>query len=336
MGQKSIYFLVVIIILVGCSQAGEIPNTQLPTTTSIPNTIIPEPIHTVASTAPGESPGLVYDNFEHDGIKRFHMVYIPESYNDTDFMPLVIYLHSYGWGAQTGMDYTQLNQVAEDYGFIIAYPNAKYNWNSGIGENPDWATPDNDDVGYIDAMIELLIDQYKIDAGRIYATGYSNGGFMAYKMACELSHRIAAIASVSGVISTSTQANCDPSRTIPILQIHGTNDSYVPMAGGTGWQSVDETLNFWIQNNDCKDTDTIILEDSNPSDECTVELISYTNCSNNSQVIFYHVINGGHTWPGAGRTGYPAGKTNQDINAGVEIWNFFKDFELPSTLTSSN
>ena len=323
--NASNYFILIVVMAIVLSGCGSNKNQEMPAAPSQ----TPEPTETQISITTSEYPGIVYSNFEYDGKKRFHMVYIPDSYSDTEKIPLVIYLHSYGWGAQKGMDYTQLNQVGDDFGFMIVYPGARPNWNSGIGDNPSWGTPDNNDVGYIDTLIDTLNENYNIDEGRIYAMGYSNGGFMAYKLACQLSHRITAVASVSGVLSNSTLSDCDPLRAIPLVQIHGTNDEWVPMNGETGWQSVEETLNFWIQNNNCKDTDSIVLDDMDLTDDSTVEKISYTNCTNNSQIIYFKVIKGGHTWPGADPPGYPAGNTNQDINASVEIWDFFKDYQLP-------
>ena len=264
------------------------------------------------------------DSFNFQGKQRNYMVYTPGNYISSMKYPLVIYLHSYGWTAQKGMGYTLMHQVADTSDFIVVYPRAIPNWNSGIEDNPSWPTPNVDDVGFINALIDTLSDHYSIDLKRIYACGYSNGGFMAYKLACQLSHRIAAIASVGGVISNNTMANCDPLHKIPILQIHGTEDPWVPVKGSPGWNSVDQTLSYWTKFNNCVHVDTTLLPDLDPNDGCTVEKISYTNCINNSNVIYYKVINGGHTWPGAGPPGYPAGNTNQDINVSGEIWNFFK------------
>ncbi|MGD8753048.1 MAG: PHB depolymerase family esterase [Anaerolineales bacterium] len=242
-----------------------------------------------------------------------------DNYTDEKDFPLVIYLHSYGWNAQKGLDYTQLNQVGNAYGFIILYPNANRNWNSGIGDNPVYSTPDIDDVGYISALIDAISEQYSIDQEMIYAAGYSNGGFMAYKLACQLSHRIAAIASVSGVFSTSVKDNCNPTRPVPVLHIHGTKDPWVTDQGGTGWYSVDQTLEYWIDFNKCESSETSDLLDIDSTDGSTVEKIYYSNCADDSNVIYYKVIGGGHTWPGAGPPGYSAGNTNQDINASEEI-----------------
>ena len=257
------------------------------------------------------------------------MVYLPNNYTGTISFPLVIYLHAYGWTAQQEMNYTLLHQVADTSDFLVVYPNAIPNWNSGIGDNPSWPTPNVDDVGFINALIDTLSNNYSIDLERIYACGYSNGGFMAYKLACQLGDRIAAIASVGGVMSTGTAANCKPQRTMPVLDIHGTADYWVPINGTTGWHSVDKTLSYWTNFNNCFMANTTVLPDLNPADSCTVEKISYTNCQNNSKVIYYKVIRGGHTWPGAGSPGFShEGNANDDFNANVEIWNFFKNYKL--------
>jgi len=178
-------------------------------------------------------------------------------------------------------------------------------------------------------LIGYLSNIYSLDLERVYATGFSNGGFMAYKLACQLSDQIAAIASVSGSFSVSTFENCDPKRPIPILHIHGTGDASVPVEGMLGLLSVEETLNYWIEFNECNELTTEMIEDSDPSDNSSVELHTYTECSAGSKIVFYKVIDGGHNWPGAGDAWWPAGNTNQDINASLEIWNFFKDYKLP-------
>ena len=299
--------------------------TVEPTSTSVATN---PAMSTPTSTATSKPFHIESASFEFEGQERNYMVFIPDTYTDSQNYPMVIYLHSYGWTAQQGMDYTQLNQVANSYNFMVVYPSARRNWNSGMGDNSGVGTPNHNDVGFIDVLIDMLSMSYSIDLDRIYAAGYSNGGFMAYKLACQLSHRIAAVASVGGVISTSTLADCNPLRPIPILQIHGTEDSWVPIEGKTGWNSVDQTLKFWTNINDCDKADSTIIQDTDSTDGCTVEKISYTNCTDNSIVIYYKVINGGHTWPGAGPTGYSAGNTNQDLNASVEIWNFFKGYQL--------
>lgn len=122
---------------------------------------------------------------------------------------------------------------------------------------------------------------------------------MSYKLACQLSHRIAAIASVGGIMSTGTIEECNSQYVMPILQIHGTMDGTVPLDGTTGWFSVEETLNYWSDLNDCVQVDTVQLPDIDPTDGCTVAKISYTNCTSESKIVFFKVFHGGHSWPGA-------------------------------------
>jgi polyhydroxybutyrate depolymerase len=264
-------------------------------------------------------------SFDFEGHQRNYVVYLPNNYTDTIDLPMVIYLHSYGWTAMQGMRYTLLHQVADTSNFIVVYPSAINNWNSGIGDNPDWPTSDVNDVGFINAMIDTLNNHYSIDLERIYACGFSNGGFMSYKLACQLSHRIAAIASVSGVMSSGTAVNCNSLHKIPVLHIHGTADNLVGNEV-SGWYSVDQTLSYWTDFNDCVQVDTVLLPDLDKTDGCRVTKISYSSCSDESNVIFYKVINGGHSWPSATADYSWAGAKTNDINASVEIWNFFKKF----------
>jgi polyhydroxybutyrate depolymerase len=276
--------------------------------------------------------------FKFEGHTRNYIVFLPQNFQPN--MPVVISIPGYTETAKWYMDYTQMNTVADTAGFIPVYPNAIYpGFNSGIGENPEAPTPDVNDVGFIDALIDTLYNHFSIDLERVYACGYSNGGFMSYKLACQLSHRIAAIASVAGTISFSTADNCNAGHTMPVLHIHGTADSVVPLKGATGWNSVNHTLSQWIDFNGCTQVDTVSLADLDQIDGCTIEKISYTNCSNESKVIFYKVIKGGHAWPGSTIPPFHSaeGNRNMDINANVEIWNFFNNYKLVTSIeTSSN
>ena len=275
-------------------------------------------------------------SFEFEGRTRDYIVSLPDNFRDTTNFPLVIYLHGYDWTAEIEIDYTLMNLVADTSGFIVVFPNAvDRRWNSGIGEDAAWPTPDIDDVGFINALIDTLSNHYSINLERIYACGLSNGGFMSYKLACQLSHRIAAIASVGGVISSGTADNCNPQHTMPVLQIHGTADGLVSLYGTTDWYSVDQTLSYWTDFNGCVQVDTVLLPDLDPTDGCTVEKITYSNCSDESNVIFYKVIHGGHNWPDATADYSWAGKKTKDINAGVEILNFFKNYELVTSIEAT-
>jgi len=257
-------------------------------------------------------------------------------------MPLVLNLHGYTLYAQQQMNYSQMNLVADTAGFVVVYPNAvtpETTWNSGIYDSPIAPpNPNINDVGFLSALIDTLAKNNAIDTNRIYCCGFSNGGFMSFKLACQLSKRIAAIASVAGVISYTTAINCNCGHAMPVLIINGTADAIVPYAGATGWHSVEQTVNFWTTHNLCSESDTTSLPNTDTLDGCTVERIRFTELSGNHRVIFHKVMNGGHTWPGGDKPYLvlnwgDIGKTNGDINASAEIWNFLKAYNLSELTT---
>ncbi len=265
---------------------------------------------------------IVTEQMLYDGFNRTYIVYSPS--NSHSGMPLVFNLHGYGSNAVQQMEYSNMNVVADTAAFIVVYPNAVGNrWNSGISDSPPWPTPMSDDVGFMDALIDTMHKHHDIDINRVYVCGMSNGGFMSLKLACELSHRIRAVASVTGVISESTALDCEPQRTVPIFHIHGTDDRTVPFDGTFGWYSVKATANHWADLYGCVPSDTTDLADRNPSDGCTVTRIAYADSLGNENIILYSVAGGGHTWPGSAFDLPGLGITNRDINASEEIWNFF-------------
>lgn len=135
---------------------------------------------------------------------------------------------------------------------------------------------------------------------------------------------------MTGLINDVTGNLGDPIRPIPILHIHGTEDTYETWNGDNKnlW-TVPETIDFWLEKNDCAlPADTVSLPDLDPNDGSTVEKISYNNCSENSSFIFYKIQGGGHHWPDAAYN-WGGGNLNRDINANVEIWNFFQNYQNP-------
>lgn len=247
----------------------------------------------------------------HDGLTRIYRLHLPEGYNPDSLYPMVINMHGLGSNAFEQEIYTDFDSVADTAGIIVAYPN-------GIDET--WnisSVTGTDDVGFISALIDTINLQYGIDLNRVFATGMSMGGFMSYRLACELSDRIAAIASVAGLQAFYP---CNPDRPFPILQIHGTLDPVVPYAG------VPSTIANWVNHNLCPLTPvTTDLPDIDTSDNSTVTVSYYGPCEDSTEVILYTINGGEHTWPGATII---IGVTNQDIKASSEIWNFFKKYNL--------
>jgi len=148
-----------------------------------------------------------------------------------------------------------MNEVADTSGFIVVYPNAIYpGFNTGLVDPPWPPLPTYvDDVGFISTLIDTINAHYEINMARIYCCGFSNGGMMTFKLACQIGHRFAGFASVAGVLIDPIVANCNLTGSIPMLLCHGTDDVVVHYNGGPApmeW-SVEQTLDFWIQNNNC-------------------------------------------------------------------------------------
>ncbi|HRN95242.1 MAG: T9SS type A sorting domain-containing protein [Chitinophagales bacterium] len=264
-----------------------------------------------------------------DNVTRTYIIHLPASYTASAQYPLVFNLHGYTSDASQQMLYTQMNATADSNNFIVVYPNGVSNyWNAfNYGAN---------DIKFIDSLIEKLSRDYSIDRSSVYSCGMSNGGFMSYSLACHLSNKIAAIASVTGSLSAWDLQHCAIEHKMPVMQIHGTADPIVNYQTGginagqgnfTG-MSIETCLQFWKDTNDCLPiSDTINILDINTTDSSTAQLIRFRNCADNSEVYFYKILNGGHTWP-SGLIDIGNGNTNRDFNASTEIWNFFKRHKL--------
>ena len=261
------------------------------------------------------------------GQERQYYLYLPDGISDD--APLVFVLHGYSGDAFGIMNYSGMNQVADDNGFAVCYPQGlsddwDYNfWNVGY----DWHEYETvDDVEFLTELAEHLRGEYDLSRDHVFSTGMSNGGDMSYLLACEASEIFRAIAPVAGCMMTWIYDSCDPIDPIPVFEIHGTDDDVTWWEGadeifndGWGpWESVDTTFNFWIQLNGCTDFTMDTLPDINTSDGSYVISHKNTNGVNNNEVWLYEVVNGGHDWPGA--------YGNMDINSSEEIWNFFTNF----------
>ena len=141
----------------------------------------------------------INESITHGGLQRDYIIHIPSSYNVNTPIPLVFCFHGYGSNASTNMSYTNFNYISDTAGFIVVYPQGTLlqgttHWNVG-----GWTTASTiDDVGFTASLLDSISNAYTIDDTRVYSTGMSNGGYMSFLLACQLSNRIAAIASVTG------------------------------------------------------------------------------------------------------------------------------------------
>ena len=180
------------------------------------------------------------------GLNRTYVVHVPKGHDPKTPMPVVLALHGATMNGPMMAWFSGLNRKADEAGFIAVYPNgtgsfSSFTWNGG---NCCGSAMQNnvDDVAFIDALLDDLIASYHVDTRRIYATGMSNGAIMAYRLAAELSDRIAAIAPVSGAVGTEISQSKRP---VSVLHFHGTMDEYIPFQGGKGKKSISGTQ-FWL------------------------------------------------------------------------------------------
>jgi polyhydroxybutyrate depolymerase len=224
--------------------------------------------------------------------------------------------------------------VADENGFIVVYPSGTTLSGSGTGVLPFrvWLLrPEADlsaNVRFISELIDTLEATYNIDPTRIYANGFSNGGAMAFALSCRLSHRIAAIGTVSAAQDQRPWRWCTDARPMPLINFHGTAD-LVPYNGGKVWASprpfpsVPTWTANWARRNQCvtNPVESVVAVD--------VTRLEYTNCADEAAVVLYTIREGGHSWPG----GKPipewmVGRTSRSIDATRQMWAFFREHPL--------
>lgn len=243
---------------------------------------------------------------------------------------LVFVLHGTTQDGAQIMDISDFNSLAVAHNFIAVYPDGVGNiWNVGF-DLPGASTAD--DIAFIEALADQFIADYGADATKVYSCGFSAGGYMSYRLACESSRCFAAVASVSGTMSASWGDTCAPAFNTSAMQIHGTTDLIVPYNGGsatTGY-SVDEVMSKWQSLLNCNNSPTTTdLPNTNLLDLSTVQRIEYNGCSANSELTLLKVTGGGHMWPGTDVILSGIGTINRDISASEEIWNFFSNHQCP-------
>ena len=268
----------------------------------------------------------IYGTIMHDGEYRDYILYLPAGYTGTSPVPLVLSFHGWGVDASAQMYISQFEPIADAAGFIVVYPEGtvfqgKTHWNVG----GTFSESTTDDVGFTEALIDALSDEYNIDATRIYSTGFSNGGAMSFLLACQLSDRIAAIAPVAGYMTPDMFNQCHPQHPTPILEVHGTSDDDV-LYDGTPWaMSVHDVISYWVGYNRCNPNPVItpLPHDPSTADSSSVSHIVYDGGDNGVAVEHFKVVGGGHVWPG-----WPLSWGNKDFSASVEIWKFFSRYDI--------
>jgi polyhydroxybutyrate depolymerase len=318
-----------------------------PTTTAVPGS-------TAASAAPGPAPSCepvatatsTHERIDVTAAPRpgWYLRYVPAVTADPP--ALVVDLHGFVEGADIHVLMSDLAELAEREGFVLVTPQGSGRvayWNSGLRPH---GPPDLD---FVTAVIDEVEAALCTDPRRVFVTGLSNGAFMSSTIGCELAARVAAIAPVAGV---RFEPGCEPSRPMPVIAFHGTEDSLVRFDGGDPeadnaladldlaidegaaanfagivFRPVPDVMADWAAADGC---DPDAVEEAIGTD---VVHLRWEGCAGGADVELYRVDGGGHSWPGSEFSVALAdivGATTTTISANELMWSFFEDHPLPA------
>jgi len=284
---------------------------------------------------PPDVMGLTWQELNHDERVRGFLLYVPASVNPAKPSPLIMAFHGDGQTPRDMMEMTGFNAIADQHGLVVVYP-------SGTGANPDrlywnvllsqtYATINQvDDLGFVSALLDWLGGKIPIDDQAIFATGFSQGGMLCYRIACDerLSRSMAAIATVAASMTVPPEA-CAAHYPVPLLSIHGMLDPYNRFEGGVGERAsrdqvarpgVPETISFWAARGGLLDPT------GHPPSRGMAHVRHFGPGEDGFEVISWELEDGGHTWPGGtGRLPeWMMGRVSRDIHATSLIWEFFR------------
>lgn len=250
-----------------------------------------------------------------DNYQRSFIVHVPPNFDyETQSLPLVFVLHGYTSQAPIIRQYSGFDQIADQENFIVVYVQGITDsfGNTGWNVNVVASFLGVDDVGFFKALIKYFKASYNIDSNNIFSSGMSLGGFMSYRLACELDE-INSIGSVTGSMAGYYQ--CNPPKKTSTIHFHGTSDRTVPYDGVEWSLSARDTHNFWKTHNKCNSQVEINLPDFNGDGKIAKRLISY-DCDEDKAVELYSLEDEGHIWWNK--------NWGHDINTSELIWQFFK------------
>ncbi|MFT4694933.1 MAG: polyhydroxybutyrate depolymerase [Urechidicola sp.] len=264
------------------------------------------------------------------GIPRSYKLYIPAMYDGTSSVALVLNLHGRGSNNLQQMFYGDFRTIADTANFIIVHPQGTYEsslsanyWNAYFGGAVN-------DINFLAEMIDTISTHYNIDINRVHSTGMSNGGYMSLALAAGLNDKIASVASVTGSMTHTFPSSTVNTKSISVMQIHGTADSTVQYGGNRSSKSIQDVLNYWVSFNNTTSTPTIdSIPNTNTTDSSTAIRYTYGSGTDNTEVIHYKIIGGEHTWP---NSAFITGVTNKDFDASKVIWAFFNKHQKVNTV----
>lgn len=318
------------------------PTTETPTSASSPSQ--------TATTTDGVDPTPATDDMTsgamidavtetrtivHDGVERTYRIHVPTGLSADERWPLVLGLHGglgsgEGFATRNHLDEEADRAVADGSGFIAVSPDGTTDasgrfrtWNGGYCCGPAQRMA-VDDVGFMRALVAEVSAELPVDQDRVFAMGHSNGGIMAYRLACEASDTFAAVGVVAGSMGG---VDCEPDRSVSIIHIHGDADRNHPIDGGVGtagisgvsFNSARSSIDALARLNGCDSSPDVTQDDSGITSR-------WTGCEEDVGVEFQQIRGGSHAWPGgepsplSGVTGEPGNA----LDATAVIWSFFE------------
>jgi len=267
-----------------------------------------------------------------DGVERRHwQIAVPRRYGADEPAPLVVEFHGTGGTPESQMELSGFPALAEEQGFLLVTPVAQYPRPSDerLTWNVDLRRDTVDDVAFVAELLDHVTAEYAVDTSRIYAVGFSGGARMSSRLACDLSDEFAAIGAVAGL---RYPEDCQPSRPVPVIAFHGRRDvvnhfEHQPDSPDYWRMGVEQALNGWVRHNRCDpDPETTRLTE-------TDTLLSYQDCRDGADVLFYRSDVANHTWPGTPLAAGIREQWGQDVVSDVPatrlIWEFFRQHRLP-------
>lgn len=286
--------------------------------------------------------GFTLPSVRSSGSGRAWITYVPASYDPAKPTPLVVLLHGRPSNATAMAAITRMNEVADEKGFIVVYPEGLNNeWNAFYDLTRQQGTANQDDVAFLKTLTEDLGRDLNIDRRRMFLGGFSNGGFMTIRMACSAADTFAGFASVGAELYAVLKDKCRGGRPAPILLMNGTADPSVNYNGIIVRSGADDqetrvslgardTLSWFVNRNKCSQTgSTLSYPPRGQSPGTQAQRFTPNDCE--AAVVFWLINGGGHTWPGTDGVMNAEffGPTNMDIKASAEIWDFFSRLSLP-------
>jgi len=286
------------------------------------------------------APGEYELTLTHNKQERAYILHLPPQYDGKRKLPLLLAFHGGGGNAKQLLKSNHLREVADREGFVLVAPNGSgkfkkrfLTWNVGFGFG--YAMQHGiDDIGFVDALLDSLESELKIDSGRVYATGISNGGILCHFLAANLSDRITAIAPI--VASVGGRKSADnpvimpppPASPVAVIAFNGMQDEHIPYEGGRQIKSVgdplyvtsaDEMHAFWTNANHCSGP-----PDTEEHADDHYRVLTFSKGCAGHEVVQYQILDQGHAWPGGKRPRFFADKPSTDVSADEVMWEFFK------------